>query len=65
MTRRYIRHVVAVWQCWQARRKLNRAIPILADLDRQLAEYRRQHKPGAARIIRAKRAAIHAAMGRR
>ena len=62
MTLRYIRHVLTIWQNWQTRRKLNRAIPSLAD--RQLAEYRRQHRPGAARIIRAKRDALHAAMGR-
>lgn len=38
------------------------AYPVLRDLDRMQAEYRRTHKRGSARIIKAKRDAIHAAL---
>lgn len=59
-----IRRAIIAWELWRSKRKLHRAIPALSELDRQLAEYRKSHKRGSARIIKAKQAAIHAAMGR-
>lgn len=59
---RLIRRTIMAWQAWRARQQLARAYPVLQDLDRQLAEYRKAHKRGSARIIRAKQAAVHAAL---
>lgn len=42
-----------------------KAMPVMRDLDRQEAEARRSHKRGAARIIRAKRDAMHRALAGR
>jgi hypothetical protein len=44
------------------RERLYRVIPELRDLDRQEAEYRRSHRRGAARIVRAKRDAMTKAL---
>lgn len=66
MTRSFIRRVLNSWTAWRNRKQLHRAIPLIADLDRQEAEYRRAHKRGSARIIKAKKQAVCAALaGRR
>lgn len=57
-----IRRAILSWQNWRSRQRIRRAYPVLRDLDRQLAKYRRSHKRGSARIIKAKRDAIHAAL---
>ena len=57
-----IRRAILSWQSWRSRQRIHSAYPVLRDLDRQLAEHRRSHKRGSARIIKAKRDAIHAAL---
>ena len=57
-----IRRAILSWQSWRDRQRIRRAYPVLRDLDRMQAEYRRTHKRGSARIIKAKRDAIHAAL---
>lgn len=59
---RLIRRAILSWQNWRGRKRIYRAMPIMMDLDRQLAEYRKTHKRGSARIIKAKQAKIHAAL---
>lgn len=61
---RLIRSIVLWWQNRRSRSAMHRAIPKLRELDRQEAECRRQHKRGAARIVKAKRAAVLAALSR-
>ena len=55
---RLIRKALLGWQFRRMRKQR------LRELDRRLAEYRRQHKRGSARIIKARRDVLHAAMGR-
>ena len=55
---RLIRKAINGWIAWRNRKRLHRAIPVLAELDRQQAECRRSHKRGAARIIKARKQAI-------
>ncbi len=57
-----IRRAIMAWEAWRSKCHLHSAYPVLRDLDRQLAEYRRSHKRGSARIIKAKQSAIHAAL---
>lgn len=57
-----IRRAIMAWEAWRSKRHLHSAYPALRDLDRMQAEYRRTHKRGSARIIKAKRDAIHAAL---
>jgi hypothetical protein len=59
---RLIRSICAWWELRTARRKLYRALPVLRELDRREAEYRRSHKRGSARIAKARRDAICAAL---
>ncbi len=59
---RLIRRAILSWQNWRGRQRLYRADPIMLDLDRQLAEYRKQHKRGSARIVKAKQARLHASL---
>lgn len=59
---RLIRRAIFGWQAWRSRQRLIRAYPVLSELDRQLAEYRKAHKRGSARIIKAKQEAVHAAL---
>lgn len=56
--KRLIRKAINGWIAWRNRKRLHRAIPVLAELDRQQAECRRSHKRGAARIIKARKQAI-------
>lgn len=59
-----IRRTVTKWLMWRAHKAIRREF--LRDLDRKEAEYRRQHKRGSARIVKAKRQIVHAALsGRR
>jgi hypothetical protein len=57
-----VRHICIWWELRTARRKLYRALPVLRELDRRESEYRRSHKRGSARIAKAKRQAITAAL---
>ncbi len=50
-----IRRTLTQWALWRQHRQARRAIPALLDLDRLEADYRRQHRRGSARIVRAKR----------
>lgn len=56
--KRLIRKAINGWIAWRNRKRLHRAIHVLAELDRQQAECRRSHKRGAARIIKARKQAI-------
>lgn len=62
MTLRYIRHLLNPYALWRAHRDTRRAIPALRELDRLEATYRKQHRRGSARIIRAKREVINSAL---
>ncbi|WP_189400909.1 MULTISPECIES: hypothetical protein [unclassified Mesorhizobium] len=57
-----IRHIFIWWELRTARRKLYRALPVLREFSRQEAEYRKAHRAGSARIMKAKRDALHAAL---
>ena len=57
-----IRRAIVSWEAWRQRQALLRAVPVLRELDRLEAEYRRQHRRGSAKIARAKRQAIHLAL---
>lgn len=66
---RLIRRAVASWQAHRAQKAvqryqkaLRRAIPKLDELDRQIAASRKAHRPGTARLQKARRDAIHEAM---
>ena len=59
-----IRSIVIWWQNRRARKAMHRAIPALRELDRQEAAYRASHRRGAARIVKAKRDAVLAALSR-
>jgi hypothetical protein len=57
-----VRHICIWWELRTARRKLYRALPVLRELDRREAEYRRTHRRGSARIAKARRDAITTAL---
>lgn len=59
---RLISHALCSWALWRQHRQARRAIPALLELDRLEANYRRQHRRGSARIIRAKREVINSAL---
>ncbi|MFA7256957.1 MAG: hypothetical protein WC047_05225 [Kiritimatiellales bacterium] len=66
MTRSFLRRVLNTWIAWRNAKQIRKAIPAIAELDRQEAEYRRAHKRGSARIIKARKQAVCAALaGRR
>jgi hypothetical protein len=52
---RWIRQITVWWEARRRRAQRYKAMPFMRDLDRQEAEYRRSHRRGAARIVRAKR----------
>ena len=60
--RALIRHTLISWANWRSRKAIHRVVPAIRDLDRQQAIYRAQHKRGSARIIKAKRNALHAVL---
>lgn len=55
-----IRQIINAWLNWRSRKAMRRAIPVLRELDRQHAEYRRSHRRGSAAVIKAKQRAVHA-----
>ena len=63
--KRLIRKAINGWIAWRGRKRLHRAIPALSELDRQQAEYRRSHKRGSARIVKARKQAICDALASR
>jgi hypothetical protein len=67
---RMIRQITVWWESRQwkkdaarRRKQIARAVPEIRELERREAECRRAHKRGAARIARARRDALHKAMG--
>jgi hypothetical protein len=62
---RWIRQITGWWEARRRRAQRYKAMPVMRELDRQIAEARRSHKRGAARIIRAKRDAMHRALAGR
>lgn len=62
MNLRYLRHILTVWQNFRQRKAMHRAMPMLRELDRLEAEYRRDHRRGSAAIARARREAVHSAL---
>lgn len=62
---RWIRQITGWWEARRRRAQRYKAMPVMRELDRQEAEARRAHKRGAARIIRAKRDAMHRALAGR
>lgn len=59
---RWIRQITGWWESRCRRAQRYKAMPVMRDLDRQEAEYRRSHRRGAARIVRAKRDAMTKAL---
>lgn len=57
-----LRTILNWWRNRCLRRQMHRAVPKLSELDRQLAECRKHHKAGSARIIREKKRAVHMAL---
>lgn len=62
---RYVARAFAGWQAWwfkthepERRERLYRALPALRDLDRRQGEIARQHRPGARKIERQRRAVM-------
>jgi hypothetical protein len=62
---RWIRQITGWWEARRRRAQRYKAMPFMRDLDRQEAEYRRSHRRGAARIVRAKRDAMTRALAGR
>lgn len=62
---RWIRDISAWWESRRRRAQRYKAMPFMREMDRKEAEARRSHKRGAARIIRAKRDAMHKALAGR
>lgn len=60
-----IRRALNSWANWRARKAMRRAVPKLRELDVLEATYRREHRRGSARIIKAKRDAVCASMARK
>lgn len=64
--KRLIRRTIQQWLSWRARKAMNKAYPQLAKLQRDLAEHRKHHRRGSAKIVKAKMAVVNAALaGRR
>lgn len=59
---RWIRQITGWWEARRRRAQRYKAMPFLRDLDRKEAEYRRSHRRGAARIVKAKREAMTRAL---
>lgn len=59
---RWIRQITGWWEARRRRAQIYKAMPFMRELDRQEAEYRRSHRRGAARIVRAKRDAMTRAL---
>lgn len=59
---RWIRQITGWWEASRRRAQRYKAMPFMRDLDRKEAEYRRSHRRGAARIVRAKRDAMTKAL---
>lgn len=59
---RLIRKALWGWEAWRRRRQMQRVLPVMRELDQRLAQYRKQHKRGSARIVRERRDALHRAM---
>ncbi|TIN80748.1 hypothetical protein [Mesorhizobium sp.] len=57
-----IRRTIVQWALWRQHRETRRAMPALRELDRLEALYRRQHRRGSAKIVRAKRDVMTAAL---
>lgn len=57
-----IRRTLTQWALWRQHRQARRVFPKLRELDRLEATYRKQHRRGSARIIRAKREVINSAL---
>jgi hypothetical protein len=64
MTPALIRRWLRPFLAWQSRQRLYRAYPVLRELDRKQAEYRRSHKRGSARINKARIKAMTAALAK-
>lgn len=60
-----LRRTLVKWGNWKSRKAMHRAVPQLREYERQLAEHRRNHRCGSARIVRAKQKAVLEAMGKR
>lgn len=59
---RWIRNITAWWEARRRRAQIYKAMPFMRELDRKEAEYRRSHRRGAARIVKAKREAMTKAL---
>lgn len=59
---RWIRSITAWWESRRRRAQRYKAMPFMRELDRKEAEYRRSHRRGAARIVKAKREAMTKAL---
>ncbi|TIP70328.1 MAG: hypothetical protein E5X53_28340 [Mesorhizobium sp.] len=57
-----IRRTIVQWSNWRQHRETRRAMPALRELDRLEALYRKQHRRGSAKIVRAKRDLMLAAL---
>lgn len=55
-----LRSIILARQNWRSRKAIERVVPVLREYERQLAECRRGHRPGAARIIKLKKQAVTA-----
>ena len=62
---RWIRQITGWWEARRRRTQRYKAMPFMRDLDRKEAEYRRSHRRGAARIVKAKRDAMTKALAGR
>lgn len=59
---RIIRRALMGWQAWREKRRLFRAIPDLAEIDRQREAYRKAHKRGVSTLDRRAQSIMHAAL---
>lgn len=57
-----IRRTIVQWSNWRQHRETRRAMPQLRELDRLEALYRKQHRRGSAKIVRAKRDVVNAVL---
>lgn len=57
-----IRRALTQWALYRQHKQARRVFPKLRELDRLEATYRKQHRRGSARIIRAKRDVINSAL---
>lgn len=56
------RRAILAWSNWRSRRAMQKAVPSLAELNRQYEAHRRNHKRGSARIVKARINAVCAAL---